>query len=87
MTGPVGLDCQAAAERLHELIDQELTPDVEAAVERHLDECTPCMAVYEFERGFHRFMTLKMQSVKMPGDLKIRITREISEEKQRATDK
>jgi len=86
MTDPSEMDCGAAADRLHELIDQELTPEIEAAVQRHLDDCEPCMAVYEFEQGFRRFMTLKMQSVKAPSDLKGRITQKISEEKQRAED-
>ena len=84
MTDPIEMDCAAAANRLHELIDQELTPEIEAAVQRHLDDCAPCMAVYEFERGFRRFMSLKMQSVKAPSGLKGRITQKISEEKQRA---
>jgi mycothiol system anti-sigma-R factor len=87
MTDPIELDCQAAADRLHELIDQELTPEIEAAVQHHLDECAPCMAVYEFEQGFRRFMSLKMQSVEMPRDLKTRITQKLSEEKQQAPDK
>ncbi len=87
MTDPIELDCQAAADRLHELIDQELTPEVEAAVQRHLDECAPCMAVYEFERGFRRFMKLKMQGIRAPGDLRDHITQRLSEEKRQAADK
>lgn len=86
MTDPIEMDCAAAANRLHELIDQELTPEIEAAVQRHLDDCAPCMAVYEFEQGFRRFMSLKMQSVTVPSDLKGRIFQKLSEEKQRTED-
>ena len=86
MSDPIELDCQEAADRLHELIDQELTPDIEAAVQRHLDDCAPCMAVYEFEQGFRRFMNLKMQRVEMPDDLKSRITQKLSEEEPQAAD-
>lgn len=87
MTDPIELDCQAAADRLHELIDQELTPEIEAAVQRHLDECAPCMAVFEFEQGFRRFMKLKMQGVKASRDLKDHIIQRLSEAKRQAADK
>ena len=87
MTDPMELDCQAAADRLHELIDQELTPEVEAAVQHHLEACAPCMAVYEFEQGFQRFMTLKMQGVGIPRNLRARIAQRLSQETSQAGDR
>ncbi|MEE8135003.1 MAG: zf-HC2 domain-containing protein [Gemmatimonadales bacterium] len=70
---PRVIDCQEAARRLHELIDGELTPEVERLVQRHLEDCAPCMAVYEFEEAFCRFVSLKAKSQATPGDLKKRI--------------
>lgn len=67
------LDCQEAARRFHELLDNELTPDVEAAVRQHLEDCADCMAVFEFEEAFKRFVALRARSTEAPADLKQRI--------------
>ena len=67
------IDCQQAARHLHELIDGELTPEVEAAVHNHLRTCAKCMNVYEFEEAFCRFVKLKASGQTAPGDLKQRI--------------
>ncbi len=67
------LDCKAAARRFHELLDNELTPDVEAAVRQHLEDCADCMAVFEFEEAFTRFVALRAKSTEAPADLKKRI--------------
>lgn len=67
------LDCQEAARRFHELLDNELTPDVEAAVRQHLEDCADCMAVFEFEEAFTRFVALRAKSTEAPADLKQRV--------------
>ncbi len=72
-SGVYEIDCQEAARHLHELIDGELTPEVDAAVQNHLRTCANCMNVYEFEEAFCRFVKLKTSSHTAPGDLKQRI--------------
>ena len=67
------LDCQQAAARLHELIDGELTPEVEEAVRQHLEDCADCMSVFEFEQAFQRFVALRGRSSHAPEDLRSRI--------------
>ena len=67
------IDCQEAAKHLHELIDGELTPEVDAAVQNHLKTCAKCMDVFEFEEAFCRFVKLKARGPASPGDLKQRI--------------
>jgi anti-sigma factor (TIGR02949 family) len=74
---PMQMDCQQAARRLHELMDGELTPEMEAAVHRHLQDCAPCMAVYEFEEAFCRFVRIKARGQRAPGDLKQRILHDL----------
>jgi anti-sigma factor (TIGR02949 family) len=71
------MDCQQAAKRLHELMDGELTPEIDAAVRQHLKDCAPCMAVYEFEEAFCRFVRLKAKGQTAPSDLKQRILNEL----------
>ena len=67
------IDCQEAARHLHELVDGELTPEVDAAVQNNLKTCAKCMNVYEFEEAFCRFVKLKARGQTAPGDLKQRI--------------
>jgi anti-sigma factor (TIGR02949 family) len=71
------MDCQQAAKRLHELIDGELTPEMDAAVHQHLKDCAPCMAVYEFEEAFCRFVKIKAKGQTAPSDLKQRILKDL----------
>lgn len=74
---PMQIDCQEAARRLHELIDGELTPEVEETIRQHLRDCARCMAVYEFEEAFCRFVKIKAKGQTTPGDLKERILKEL----------
>ncbi len=74
---PMQIDCKEAARRLHELIDGELTPETEETIRHHLKDCAPCMAVYEFEEAFCRFVRIKAKSQTTPGDLKERILKEL----------
>ena len=74
---PTQIDCKEAAKRLHELIDGELTPETEAAIRQHLRDCAQCMAVYEFEEAFCRFVKIKAKGQTTPGDLKERILKEL----------
>lgn len=74
---PMQIDCKEAAKRLHELIDGELTPEVEETIRQHLRDCARCMAVYEFEEAFCRFVKIKAKGQTTPGDLKERILKEL----------
>ena len=74
---PKQIDCMAAAKRLHELMDGELTPEIEERIRHHLKDCAPCMAVYEFEEAFCRFVKIKAKGQTTPGDLKERILKEL----------
>jgi anti-sigma factor (TIGR02949 family) len=76
------IDCQGAARRLHELLDGELTQEVEAAVRRHLVECAACMAVFEFEEAFKRFLAMRARSTRAPEDLRDRIMGKLDVERQ-----
>ncbi len=74
------LDCRAVARRIHELLDGELTEEVEAAVRRHLAACAECMSVYEFEEAFLRFVSLQGKSPEAPIDLKQQILTQLDSE-------
>ncbi len=49
MIGRSGEDCEQALRTLYYFLDGELTPDRRAAIQRHLDECSPCLEAFDFE--------------------------------------
>lgn len=72
-SGQKPLECHEAAEHLYELLDQELTPELEAAVRAHLDACKHCFSVYEYERAFKRFLEARTRTRGAPEQLKRKI--------------
>jgi mycothiol system anti-sigma-R factor len=47
-------DCEQALRTLYYFLDGELTQERRQAIQRHLDECSPCLEAFDFE------MELKM---------------------------
>lgn len=47
-----GMDCQKAAEKLYDLLDGELTAEVEQRLREHVAECPHCYTVADFEKRF-----------------------------------
>jgi mycothiol system anti-sigma-R factor len=44
-----GGDCEQALRTLYYFLDGELTPARRLAIQRHLDECSPCLEAFDFE--------------------------------------
>src|SRR3974377_1130343 len=44
-----GGDCQDALHTLYDFLDGELTTERRAAIQRHLDDCAPCLHAFDFE--------------------------------------
>jgi mycothiol system anti-sigma-R factor len=42
-------DCQDALHTLYHFLDGELTAERRAAIQRHLDQCAPCLDAFDFE--------------------------------------
>jgi mycothiol system anti-sigma-R factor len=47
--GESGVDCNETIERLYHFLDGELTEERRQQIQRHLDECAPCVDAYGFE--------------------------------------
>jgi mycothiol system anti-sigma-R factor len=50
------MDCMEITARLEQYVDRELSSDEAAEVQAHLDECPPCLRVYQFEHGMRRLV-------------------------------
>ena len=42
-------DCNDAVHLLYDYLAGELTPERRSLIQRHLDDCPPCFAAYDFE--------------------------------------
>ncbi len=74
MTGdPRDMRCGEAVEHLYTYLDEELTPEVRAAVRSHLEQCSDCFGQFEFERTFLRFLEARCRAQCAPADLRRRI--------------
>jgi len=47
---PHDQDCSEVLERMFIFIDNELADAARADIQRHLDECAPCLQKYDLER-------------------------------------
>ncbi|MFL5515904.1 MAG: zf-HC2 domain-containing protein [Gemmatimonadales bacterium] len=45
-------DCRDAMAKLHEYLKQELTPELAAEVQQHLERCRPCFSHARFEENY-----------------------------------
>ena len=48
------IDCREALARLQDYLKQELTPELAAEVQAHLEHCRPCFEQARFEQSFLR---------------------------------
>ncbi len=84
MTQREPIDCHEAAQRLYAFLDGELTPDLEAAIRRHLELCTGCFGLYDFERAYLRFLEARTRAVGAPAPVRRRILDELFGDEARA---
>ncbi|MBI4420091.1 MAG: mycothiol system anti-sigma-R factor [Gemmatimonadetes bacterium] len=74
---PRRLECEEAVEHLYTYLDQELTPELEAAIRAHLQECTGCFGHFEFEKTFLRFLESRSRAQSAPEPLRRRVFEQI----------
>ena len=79
MSEPDAIDCHAAAERLYEYLDRELSPTVDAQVRAHLADCAPCFGLFDFEETYLRFLEVRTRAQGAPAHLRRRILDELFE--------
>jgi len=44
-----GFDCEEAIHTLYTFLDGELTVERRLEIQRHLEECSPCLEAFDFE--------------------------------------
>ena len=78
MTGiPELPDCQESVDRLYEYLDGELTPAADAEIRMHLEACAHCLALFDFETAYVRFLQARTRAAGAPAHLKERILQDL----------
>ena len=83
MKPPQTIDCHAAATRLYEYLDGELTADVEAAVRAHLADCAVCFKLLEFEQAYLAFLRARTRARAAPDHLRRQVFERVLYDKDR----
>jgi mycothiol system anti-sigma-R factor len=80
-TGEGAADCSQTVERLYQFIDGELTDERRQQIERHLDECSPCLQAVGFERELRVVIANRCKD-RVPEELRQRIKAALQKEEQ-----
>jgi len=65
--------CDDAIAQIQAFLDGELDEDTVTRIERHLQECSPCLEAYDFEAELRKVIAARLRD-DVPGDLRTRIT-------------
>ncbi|MBA2528950.1 MAG: mycothiol system anti-sigma-R factor [Euzebyales bacterium] len=63
----MGDDCREVLRDLQTYLDGECPDDLEALVQRHLEDCPPCLDRTEFERELRALIAAKCTDCAPPG--------------------
>jgi mycothiol system anti-sigma-R factor len=66
------LDCQAALNELYTFLDGELTDARRSLIAHHLDDCNPCLEIYDFEAELRMVIQRRCQD-EVPESLRVRV--------------
>jgi mycothiol system anti-sigma-R factor len=66
------VDCQAALAELSTYLDGELTEQRRSLIAHHLDDCNPCLEIYDFEAELRLVIQKRCQDA-VPDSLRLRV--------------
>ena len=65
-------DCREVLHSLYHYLDGELTDESRVEIQRHLEDCSPCLDAFGFEKELRRIIARRCRDVPPP-DLRRRI--------------
>jgi mycothiol system anti-sigma-R factor len=75
---PQGYDCAKALERMAFFIDRELADADLRDIQRHIDECAPCLSTHDLERTVKALVARSCRE-RAPQELRARVLVRIRE--------
>ncbi|MBK9180254.1 MAG: mycothiol system anti-sigma-R factor [Acidimicrobiales bacterium] len=70
------VDCEQVLVEIYTYLDGELTSEVREAIHVHLDGCSHCLEIYEFEAELRQVIAQRCRDA-VPPDLRSRIAQAI----------
>jgi len=70
-------DCSSILDRLYEYIDDEMADDDCASIQKHLDDCAPCLAEYGLEQAVKALVHRSCGCDTAPEQLRLKILSKI----------
>jgi mycothiol system anti-sigma-R factor len=67
-----GTDCEQVLEELYTYLDGELTDERRHLISHHLDDCNPCLEVFDFEAELRMVVQTRCQE-QVPDQLRLRV--------------
>jgi mycothiol system anti-sigma-R factor len=77
------IDCRETLHRIYHFLDGELTLERRAEIEVHLNGCSPCLQMFDFEAELRKVIACRCQE-SVPESLKLRIAEAIHHEREQA---
>jgi len=71
-------ECAEAVEVLYHFLDGELTTERRLLIQRHLDDCPPCLDAFDFEAELRLTIAQRCRE-HVPDELRVRVRRVIRE--------
>ena len=72
------LDCEKVMAEVDSFLDQDLTDAMRASIAAHLESCSPCFEVFDFEAELRIVISTKTHTVEFPDTLRIRIEEKLT---------
>ncbi|MCA1675861.1 MAG: mycothiol system anti-sigma-R factor [Actinobacteria bacterium] len=69
-------ECSDAVEMLYHYIDGQLTQERRTLIQRHLDDCPPCLDAFDFEAELRMVVAHKCRD-QVPEQLRLRVAEAI----------
>lgn len=77
------INCRECLQALNPYVDRELSDDDIAHVREHLDACSGCLHLYQFEASVRRLVRVRCQEQSAPESLRARIAMSLATERRR----
>mgnify|MGYP000016920581 CR=1 FL=1 len=73
--------CKECLELLHDYLEGELNPEVNASLEEHLEDCPPCIAFVNTYKSTTRLSRTALKSNEIPDIVKERLKEFVDKKK------
>ncbi len=82
-SGDHQVDCSETIGRIYHFLDGELTEERRQEIQRHLDECPPCVEAYDFEAELRHLVANRCRD-HVPPSLLERVRAALEQEQRRS---